>query len=310
MIKDNKGITLISVLIMVIVIIILASIAIIGGTKNVEEARNSPKEQNLAMIKAAVNDISIKKATAGVFTPADVTLYGTVVSEMPEIASKIPDHLLEGWYVLEEHDLEKLGIEYANEIYAVNYDKNEVLVFSDYVEENEGSVFYANLNPSGGIVSFNVVKLAVGSFIGKLPTPTKAGYIFKGWYTEPDEANVRVDVHGKEIDNGKKITVTSKAEQQYTTYYAHWTNKAVAEINGEEYYDTLQHAVSSVATDNVSQKIRLLKDVTEQIIINNGQNITFDLQNFKISYTSNIGNDKYEYVIVNKRNLNNIKWNN
>ena len=72
--KNNKGVTLINVLIIVIVIVILAAIPIINGSRSVEEAKQLQKEANLATVKAMVNDISLKKATAGVLTPANVTL--------------------------------------------------------------------------------------------------------------------------------------------------------------------------------------------------------------------------------------------
>lgn len=49
-----------------------------------------------------------------------------------------------------------------------------------------------------------------GNQIGELPTATREGYIFGGWYTEPE--------------GGKKISSTTIATNSDMTYYAHWIN--------------------------------------------------------------------------------------
>ncbi|MBQ8043266.1 MAG: InlB B-repeat-containing protein, partial [Clostridia bacterium] len=54
------------------------------------------------------------------------------------------------------------------------------------------------------------IELAYGSLYGELPTPTKAGYTFKGWYT--------AESGGTEITAGTEVTIASNH-----TLYAHWT---------------------------------------------------------------------------------------
>ena len=55
--------------------------------------------------------------------------------------------------------------------------------------------------------------------IGELPTSTRAGYTFDGWYTEATE--------------GTKVTTGTKMPSKDTTYYAHWTiNQYTVKFDG------------------------------------------------------------------------------
>jgi len=136
-IKNSKGISLISVLIMIIIIIIIASIAIFNGTRVLEDVKGTQKDQSLATVKAIVNEINLKMTTTSdVLIPFNIILYGKAASDLPDIANMISDESLSDWYILQKDDLEQMGINYANEIYAVNYAKNQVMVFPDYQGNN------------------------------------------------------------------------------------------------------------------------------------------------------------------------------
>jgi uncharacterized repeat protein (TIGR02543 family) len=54
-------------------------------------------------------------------------------------------------------------------------------------------------------------KVKYGAKLGKLPTPTRKGYKFKGWYTKKSD--------------GTKITATTKMPAKNVTYYAQWKKK-------------------------------------------------------------------------------------
>ncbi len=66
-------------------------------------------------------------------------------------------------------------------------------------------------NPNGGSVSPTSKTLNEGSTYGSLPTPTRSGYTFKGWYTS--------------IDGGNKVATTTKINGN-TTIYAHWSKNS------------------------------------------------------------------------------------
>ena len=63
-------------------------------------------------------------------------------------------------------------------------------------------------NPNGGEVSPKTAVIEKGQQIGSMPTPTKTGYTFDGWYTS--------------ASGGTQLTSTSTIETN-TTVYAHWT---------------------------------------------------------------------------------------
>ena len=68
------------------------------------------------------------------------------------------------------------------------------------------------LNANGGKVSKKSYTKTYGKKYGTLPTPTKKGYTFEGWYTKKKGGNL--------ITASSKVKVTKT-----TTLYAHWTDK-------------------------------------------------------------------------------------
>ena len=88
--------------------------------------------------------------------------------------------------------------------------------------------YTVTLNANGGSVSTSTLTVTYDSIYGTLPTPTKTGYKFKGWYTASSE--------------GTKVTATTKVSKAKDhTLYAQWE---VAQTTG---YITLKYN-SSVAT--------------------------------------------------------------
>lgn len=63
------------------------------------------------------------------------------------------------------------------------------------------------LNANGGSVSSSTIAAKKGGSYGTLPTPTRTGYKFDGWFTAASG--------GSKVDGGTKISAT--------TLYAHWT---------------------------------------------------------------------------------------
>ena len=62
---------------------------------------------------------------------------------------------------------------------------------------------------NGGTVSTTTKKVNCGDTIGSLPTPTRTGYTFLGWYTD--------------ATNGTKVTSTTVINETALTLYAHWS---------------------------------------------------------------------------------------
>lgn len=184
--RNDKGITLVTVIIMIIIIAIITSVSVINGTRTVKDAKESAKEQNLAAVKAAVSEISMKKGTAGVLTPANAMIYGTSVKNVLEVV----DSSLDNWYVLEQEDLKEMGLEYVSDMYVVNYQDNEVYTLTDFQTSKyadniyQGDDIKVTFDANGGTVGTTNKKVKYGEAYGILPVPTRDGYTFVGWHNE------------------------------------------------------------------------------------------------------------------------------
>lgn len=79
--------------------------------------------------------------------------------------------------------------------------------------EKEKQKVTVKLSGAGGRVSPRSVERVVGKPYGELPTPTRGGYAFVGWFTA--------------TSGGAEISADTIVTQEAThTLYAHWTNKA------------------------------------------------------------------------------------
>ena len=134
--------------------------------------------------------------------------------------------------------------------------------------------------PSAG--SIQVITVGRGGVVREFPTPTLSGSTFKGWYTsETFETSVSAPV--------KNIT-------ENKTYYAKWApNSGYAAMIGEIEYPTLQSAINAAtSTGSEPTTILLLKDVAEEITVDNSKNIKLNLQG---NVLSNTGNDKHVITV-------------
>ena len=127
-------------------------------------------------------------------------------------------------------------------------------------------------NPNGGSLSNNQRAIETGKVIGIIPTPSRSGaFIFDGWFTAKE--------------GGDKITEETVVTED-VTYYAHWIEIMVAEVNGKQ-YKTLQAAINTVPKDDTQTIVKLINDTRENIKINEKQNIVFDFQDYTLSNNSN-----------------------
>lgn len=123
--KSENGITLVTIVIMIVIISIIAAVSIINGVSTVNNAKQQVKENNLAVVKAAVSREAAKAGTSGTFTPA------TAIFPGKENATVEGTSIGEDWYLLDEEALNEMGIEYVNETYIVNYKLNVVITLSE-----------------------------------------------------------------------------------------------------------------------------------------------------------------------------------
>ena len=86
------------------------------------------------------------------------------------------------------------------------------------VVDSTTQTYTVTFNANGGSVSPSSKTVTYGSTYGTLPTPTRTGYTFDGWYTSSSG--------GSQVTSSTKVTTASNH-----TLYAHWTEYRYLEIN-------------------------------------------------------------------------------
>ena len=89
-----------------------------------------------------------------------------------------------------------------------------------------GVPYTVSFNPNGGTVSAESLTVTSGDLYGALPTPTRAGYAFNGWYTETNG--------GTKISETDRVILT--ADQ---TLYARWIANEGTDYIIEHYQQTI-----------------------------------------------------------------------
>lgn len=139
--RNNKGITLIALVITIVVLLIIASISIVGGIEGAETAAENKLLTELDMVQHAVLERytkaqMIKEDVPGEIMQAIEDVNGTVSSINNELedGNKISlkinsytDNKYEYYYKLNLENLKELGITNARDTYIVNYSTGEVL---------------------------------------------------------------------------------------------------------------------------------------------------------------------------------------
>ena len=128
--------------------------------------------------------------------------------------------------------------------------------------------YTVTFNANGGNVSESTRDIIENNQVGTLPVPTYTGYNFEGWYTD---TNYTTQVSASTIVTGD------------VTYYAKWSDNAVAELNGVHYL-TFAEAISHIPTDGTTATIKLLANVSaSNVVIPAGANVIFDFGDYTLS---------------------------
>ena len=228
--SKNRGITLIALVITIIVLLILAAVTVNqitsenGLLAKVGEARNEhikaeEKEKIIILIqsylieKAANNEaITIEQLSSDEMIELANYLFTNgceyVLLSSREIASIEMDGEAPFHYInvkVKTNSIFEFVINTKLEIEKIIGDGNEETPPVQHVEK-----VTLTLDPNDGDVSETSVEVERYKKYGILPTPTRTGYTFDGWYTEST--------------NGTQITENTIVEvSESQTLYAHWT---------------------------------------------------------------------------------------
>ena len=132
-----------------------------------DTVNNSEDHTLYARWTAGEYTVSFNSNGGSAVSPIGVT-YGKKYGNLP-LPTK-PGYTFDGWYT---DSGEKVTADST-----VNVDRNHTL--NAKWRENTYTVRF---NPTGGSVSGSTKSIKYGQSYGDLPTPTKAGYKFEGWYT-------------------------------------------------------------------------------------------------------------------------------
>lgn len=147
--KSKNGITIISVVIMIVLIAIIAGVTITQGGTILEDANLQTLNTNMLLVQAKVKTIAEKHT----FNEEENPLVGIELSERSE-DKKIQKLLEEG--VIKQEDLsnsyiriwdqttleeQEIAIDLKGEFYIVNYQTEDV-IYSKGFKTNNGSIHY------------------------------------------------------------------------------------------------------------------------------------------------------------------------
>ena len=151
--RSEKGVTLVTIVIMVVVMAIIATASIVGGVDVIDNAKDQVKEKNLSDVKVLVGREAAKYGTAGVLTPVNIKYYGLENIELSGLkynddgtTEEVMQKIGEGWFFLDQDTLTEMGIEYVDETYVVNYKYNVVIPLSATDNIHAEIDYYNGLN--------------------------------------------------------------------------------------------------------------------------------------------------------------------
>ncbi|MBQ3584877.1 MAG: PASTA domain-containing protein [Lachnospiraceae bacterium] len=182
-------------------------------------------------IKAGTNVVAGDTVTLVVSSGEELFEVPYVVAETIEMAKK---HLEEKHFIVktvEEYTELQKGYVFSQSLAAdTKHKKNTEIIL---VVSKGKQPYTLHFEGEGGTVSGNSITVYYDEVCGKLPTCTRTGFTFDGWYTS--------------VAGGDKITETSKYYVQGdSTVYAHWT--------ANTYTITFDPNGGTVGTSNISYK--------------------------------------------------------
>jgi type IV pilus assembly protein PilA len=204
--KNKKGFTLIELLAVIVILAIIALVAVPIVLNMIEGARkNAAKSSALGYIEAieSNNELYDYETSQGIEnTSYTLTADGEDI-ETDNISIKIkgqePDY---GTVTIQNKKVIEADLCIGG--YTVTYKNNKVELEKKCNVDSK--IYTITFDSQGGSAVSNIQKQK-NEEIGTLPTSTKEGYKFLGWFTDKE--------------SGEKITESTKIKKG-TTYFAHW----------------------------------------------------------------------------------------
>lgn len=142
--REQKGITIVSLVITIIVLIIITSVTVYTSVSVIKKANLQTINTNMMLIQAKTKTI----AEQAKFNKDTSNYKGTLISNISDnqkILKLIDNGIIDDaskYYLLSNEDLQDLGLQKIDieDGYVVNYDTEEVIYVKGF--ENEGNTYY------------------------------------------------------------------------------------------------------------------------------------------------------------------------
>ena len=139
-------------------------------------------------------------ANGGMVKPDSVSVqYGIAVGQLPVPVRE--GYTFDGWY-------DENGAQYTEDtIYAIAGDATLTARWT-------ANIYEITLDANGGVTDVALVQVTFGQAVGALPTPTREGYVFLGWF---DEVGSRYDA-STVYSTADGVTLTARWGQEDSTF--------------------------------------------------------------------------------------------
>ena len=300
--KSKKGITLVSLVVTIAVLIILASIATYSGVNVIKESKLNKFTAEMKIMQTEVNNLYDRYSSGEVSV---LEIGKELDSEANNVftgsGSGITDS--SGYRYYDRETIESLGIEGVEEEFYVNVEKRSVI--SRLGIEYEGEKYYT------------LEQLPNGLYNVEYENKNLNGPEFKATIEQDDNGELKVEVTDIKYDKGyiNKWEVKYKLEgedywrtseefefkvEEFGKYKIKVVNgeieseekeieiKAVAQIGAKKYV-TLERAVKAVE-DNKETEILMIDNTEEDVTFPDGKTIILNLSDKTIKgYQTNYG---------------------
>ena len=152
-IKNNKGISMISLILIVVIMIMLASITAYEAKGLLSITKTQAVATNLLLIQAKVRIINEQVVFEKDDEKKQELLVGTKLSENAQMLNEMKqkniisdDENVENYYILSQENLKNMGLDTLNasDGYVVDYDTEEIIYVTGV--ENEDGVYLYKLS--------------------------------------------------------------------------------------------------------------------------------------------------------------------
>lgn len=148
-IRKTNGITLITLVITIILLLIIAGISIDGTIRGKEETKEAKEKTELAMVQHAILERKTKSQLTKTSLPGiDLTQeqINTIINEINNLAKESINIKGKNFKKLDKSDLENLGLSNTEDIYVVEYDTGEVINYTKKVTKTGEALYLYSLS--------------------------------------------------------------------------------------------------------------------------------------------------------------------